>query len=154
MLEMFARVLLIFWSKSRLPVNCSPSWNDFFDPGFLVLQCLYHRRFTNLRAARRKIDEKKRTFFLVRAVRIFIMLARCSKCDFRNLGIIWDRNMWSEKNAEMFLGLSISIPNDLKIPKITLRTACDQYKNTSSAQQKKVAFFSLPVTELCYMSST
>ena len=30
-------------------------------------------------------------------VRIFIMVARCSKCDFRNLGIIWDRNRWSEK---------------------------------------------------------
>ena len=24
------------------------------------------------------------------------MVARCSKCDFRNLGIIWDRNMWSD----------------------------------------------------------
>ena len=31
------------------------------------------------------------------AVRNFIMVARCSKCDFRNLGIIWDRNRWSEK---------------------------------------------------------
>ena len=34
--------------------------------------------------------------FFVRAVRIFIMVARCSKCDFRNLGIIWDRNRWPE----------------------------------------------------------
>ena len=32
----------------------------------------------------------------MRVVRIFIMVARCSKCDFQNLGIIWDRNRWSE----------------------------------------------------------
>ena len=35
---------------------------------------------------------KIRNFFFVLAVRNFIMVARCSKCDFRNLGIIWDRN--------------------------------------------------------------
>ena len=32
----------------------------------------------------------------VLAVCNFIMVARCSKCDFRNLGIIWDRNRWSD----------------------------------------------------------
>ena len=26
------------------------------------------------------------------------MVARCSKCDFWNLGIIWHRNMWTKKN--------------------------------------------------------
>ena len=35
---------------------------------------------------------KKSGFFFVRAVRIFKMIARCSKCDFWNLGEIWDRN--------------------------------------------------------------
>ena len=38
------------------------------------------------------IKEKKCNFFVASVVRIFIMVARCSKCDFRNLGIIWDRN--------------------------------------------------------------
>ena len=33
----------------------------------------------------------------MRAVRIFKMIARCSKCDFWNLWKIWDRNMYSEK---------------------------------------------------------
>ena len=157
----------------------------------------------------------------MRVVRIFIMVARCSKYDFRNLGIIWDRNRWSEnfvgnfsskkirkllvgkflgptffrflsdffvekineksgkifeifekifdfsltfstknfrtKNRKMFpkksdqkfsdffrrkffrpcfFGSPISIPNDPKIPKIILRTACDHYKNTNNAHEK------------------
>ena len=38
------------------------------------------------------IKEKKCNFFVASVVRVFIMVARCSKCDFRNLGIIWDRN--------------------------------------------------------------
>ena len=32
----------------------------------------------------------------MRVVRIFIMVARCSKCDFWNLWKIWDRNRYSE----------------------------------------------------------
>ena len=39
-------------------------------------------------------------------------------------------------------GSHISIPNDPKIPKITLRTACHHYKNTNNAHEKKVPFFS------------
>ena len=35
-------------------------------------------------------------------VRIFIMVARCSKCDFWNLGIIWHRNMWTKKIGRKF----------------------------------------------------
>ena len=42
-----------------------------------------------------------------------------------------------------FFGSPISIPNDLKIPKITLRTACDQYKNTNSAREKSLTFILL-----------
>ena len=33
--------------------------------------------------------------------------------------------------------ITISIPNDPKIPKITLRTACDHYKNTNNAHNIK-----------------
>ena len=40
-----------------------------------------------------------------------------------------------------FLGSPISIPNFPKIPKITLRTACDHYKITNSAHEEKVTFF-------------
>ena len=40
------------------------------------------------------------------------------------------------------IGSHISIPNDPKIPKITLRTACDHYKITNSEHEKKVRFFS------------
>ena len=151
------------------------------------------------------------------------MVARCSKCDFRNLGIIWDRNRWSENFSSDFFsskkkqkhamlrkksgkngrpkfrskmfsidflvekiilifdhkksiekmfdqnfcrpklfffsqhfcfdffrrknfrrkisGSHISIPNDPKIPKITLRTACDHYKNTNNVYGTWVAFF-------------
>ena len=115
----------------------------------------------------------------MRVVRIFIMVARCSKCDFRNLGIIWDRNRWSEifcrtifrrKKSENFWSkffwdqkisifsrnffrwkifrpnffwVPIPIPNFPKIPKITLRTACDHFKNTNSTHEKKVPFFSV-----------
>ena len=38
-------------------------------------------------------------------------------------------------------GSPISIPNDPKIPKITLRTACDHYKITNSEHEEKVTFF-------------
>ena len=40
-----------------------------------------------------------------------------------------------------FFGSPISIPNDPKIPKITLRTACDHYKITKSEHEKKEFFF-------------
>ena len=40
------------------------------------------------------------------------MVARCSKCDFRNLGIIWDRNRWSgKKNVETFFGKTSKYQN-------------------------------------------
>ena len=42
---------------------------------------------------------------------------------------------------ECFFGSPIPIPNDPKIPKITLRTACDQYKITKSEHEKKRTFF-------------
>ena len=42
---------------------------------------------------------------------------------------------------QKFLGLPIPIPNDPKIPKITLRTACNHYKNTNSAHEKIIAPF-------------
>ena len=38
-----------------------------------------------------------------------------------------------------FFRVSISIPNFPKIPKITLRTACDHYKNTNNAHEIKVS---------------
>ena len=46
-----------------------------------------------------------------------------------------------------FFGSPISIPNDPKIPKITLRTACDHYKNTNNAHEIKIPLFS------CYFPS-
>ena len=59
------------------------------------------RRFTKLvLPGRGLMDNRAKKIvqrFFVRVVRIFIMVARCSKCDFWNLGIIWHRNMWVEK---------------------------------------------------------
>ena len=42
---------------------------------------------------------------------------------------------------QYFFGSPIPIPNDPKIPKITLRTAYGHYKNTNSAHEKKTTFF-------------
>ena len=48
----------------------------------------------------------------------------------------------STKNCQtFFFGSPISIPNDPKIPKITLRTACDHYKITNSEHEEKVSDF-------------
>ena len=41
---------------------------------------------------------------------------------------------------QKIFGSHIPIPNDPKIPKITLRTAYDHYKNTNSAHEKKLLF--------------
>ena len=151
----------------------------------------------------------------MRVVRIFVLIARCSKCDFRNLGEILLRYRWSKKirstfffrqknkkvrrqkkyvdwfsdfskgfrkfpykaagsfirkfpktltkirksidifflptNFFIFLTKKKSWPNFFwppiskqnfpKIPKITLRTACDQYKNANDTHEKKVPLF-------------
>ena len=44
---------------------------------------------------------------------------------------------FDEKNSIKHFGSPISIPNDPKIPKMTLRTACDHYKITKSEHEKK-----------------
>ena len=82
------------------------------------------------------------------------MTARCSKCDFWNLGKllieqiknIIDENvlskiLWSNFFSIKFFWSPIPILNFPKIPKITLRTACDHFKNTNSAHEKKTVFF-------------
>ena len=48
---------------------------------------------------------------------------------------------FDEKIFDKKIGSPISIPNDLKIPKIILRTACDHYKITNSEHEEKVTFF-------------
>ena len=52
------------------------------------------------------------------------------------------RNIFRHKIS----GSPISIPNDPKITKITLRTACDHYKNTNNARDKKVTIIFLYLT--------
>ena len=42
-----------------------------------------------------------------------------------------------KKIGKTIFGSPISIPNDPKIPKITLRTSCDHYKITNSEHEKK-----------------
>ena len=57
----------------------------------------------------------------------------------------WSQKIFDQKFSDFFstknfstkkIGSPISIPNDPKIPKITLRTACDNYKNTNNAHEK------------------
>ena len=52
----------------------------------------------------------------------------------------------TKKCSTTKIGSPISIPNDPKIPKITLRTACDHYKNTNNAHEQKTPLFLLYLT--------
>ena len=74
---------------------------------------------------------KKKKFYFVRAVRIFIMVARCSKYDFRNLGIIWDRNRWSEI-------FSPKIFSSKKHPYFFFRNSFRDLKNFLCKSQRKI----------------
>ena len=68
----------------------------------------------------------------------------------QKIEIVWSK-MFSTKRFRVFFRrfvfrqkyfrVPISIPNFPKIPKITLRTACDHLKNTNSAHEKNRLFF-------------
>ena len=75
-----------------------------FSEGFLFLEGFFlvdgwRRRGHALQITNKKTSALtiKKSFFFVRAVRIFKTIARCSKCDFWNLWKIWDRNRYSKK---------------------------------------------------------
>ena len=66
----------------------------------------------------------------------------------KNFGQLFFRQNFSDFFRRKFFdqyvfGSPIPIPNDPKIPKITLRTAYGHYKNTNSAHEKKLFFFAL-----------
>ena len=66
----------------------------------------------------------------------------------KKIEIFWSQFFSTKKFSDffrrIFLGLPIPIPKFPKIPKITLRAACDHFKNTNSTHEKCTIFPQTP----------
>ena len=149
----------IFWTKQK-------SWSKNIDRFFLSVEnflvdffwtrknfrpkkiSVEKKKLIEKKVGRKKIDRKQiienQSFFDV-----FFSIKKFATNFFssKNVSIqkiFFDKNVlgfFSTKNCRIKkCWLPIPIRNFPKIPKIILRTACDHYKNTNNAHEKKLPF--------------
>ena len=149
-----------FWDRNRWTKifllnkfrrkNPKTFWSNFFwDQHFSIFDRFFFRWESQWKfkiSKFRKIFEKNQNFEILNFHWFF------QRKNFRQkIEIFWSQKKNSTKSFRIFVrrkifrqffsGLPISIPNDPKIPKITLRTACDHYKITNSEHEEKVSDF-------------